>query len=200
MGITLAVLVASLVLDVKHTGGFFFDGRWLMFAAGIGVFYDINYASRSESIAIRCAFFAGVIWAFCDLGSLCSFYSTAQQEAFASCAFALLLVFIHKYDSSLADCRCLWPISFCGTMCYSLYLVHWPVCKALSHWMYDLGVTSNAGTALLTVPACVCATVIVAWVFHHLVERYFLNVSPSAKDSGEALAVPHSSLAEQVTA
>jgi peptidoglycan/LPS O-acetylase OafA/YrhL len=63
-------------------------------------------------------------------------------------------------------------------MCYSLYLVHWPITKLISHWLFELGVTTVWDTLAITIPVGVAASVCVAWVFHVLVERRFLN-SPS---------------------
>jgi peptidoglycan/LPS O-acetylase OafA/YrhL len=63
-------------------------------------------------------------------------------------------------------------------MCYSLYLTHWPVVKLVSHLLYLAGVRGLWPTLALTTPVCIAVSVAVAWAFHLLVERRFLNTPP----------------------
>jgi peptidoglycan/LPS O-acetylase OafA/YrhL len=64
-------------------------------------------------------------------------------------------------------------------MCYSLYLIHWPVVKATCHiFNYDLGIQNTWGVLLVTIPACVLFSAAAGWGFHLLVERRFLNTPP----------------------
>ena len=74
-------------------------------------------------------------------------------------------------------------------MCYSLYLIHWPVTKAVSHTLFLVGVDSSVETALVTIPLCIAVSVLAAWPFHVLVERRFLN-TPSLPKCATPDAVP----------
>ena len=60
-------------------------------------------------------------------------------------------------------------------MCYSLYLVHWPVVALIGHAFDLIGVTNPAAILLVTVPCCIAVSVLIAWMFHRLVERRFWN-------------------------
>jgi len=94
--------------------------------------------------------------------------------------FALLLSLLHPWDRRLASARVVRPLLFCGQICYSLYLVHWPVVKLVGHGLYLLGVRGDAATVLVTVPLNVATSVLLAWLFFRLCERRFLNAPAGA--------------------
>ena len=157
----------------RQSVGFFFDGYWLYFAAGIGVYYSINYARRLGQYTLAAVLLLGVAWGL----------RTSIESRTVSFAFALLLLALHRWDKPLATSAWTLPISWCGTMCYSLYLVHLPVCKAISHGLVLAGIESPAETALITIPLCLAASLLAAWPFHVLVERRFLNTPPASTHS-----------------
>jgi peptidoglycan/LPS O-acetylase OafA/YrhL len=158
-------LVPALGVVHRYSSGFFFDGYWLYFAAGIAVYYAINYASRLGQWAVAGGLALMLAWGI----------KTHIDSRTASFAFALLLLALHPLDGSLASAAWARPVSWCGTMCYSLYLVHWPVTKAASHLLFDAGFNSPAETLLVTVPTCIGLSLAAAFPFHLLVERRFLN-------------------------
>jgi peptidoglycan/LPS O-acetylase OafA/YrhL len=90
-----------------------------------------------------------------------------------------------------------------GTMCYSLYLVHWPVVLAIARGLYLGGIESPEQALGITVPLCVVASLVAGWTFHIFVERRFLNApqsvwnAPSA--SNEAATTKNMPLAPGVT-
>ena len=90
-------------------------------------------------------------------------------------AFAWLLCRLHPCDVRFSSTRCLAPMRFCGRMCYSLYLVHTPVTILLAWNLLQLGCTSPGEVLAITVPVCVAASVLVAYLFYRLVERRCLN-------------------------
>lgn len=160
-----------------HSYGFFFDGYWLYFAAGIGVYYAINYATRAAWWAVVAVLAVGFAWGI----------YTRSDSRMVSFAYGIALLALHPWDAPLAAGRWSRPVSWCGTMCYSLYLVHWPVTKAVSHALALAGIVTPAQTLAITVPACIAASILAAWPFHLLVERRFLN-RPSTARSGERQA------------
>jgi peptidoglycan/LPS O-acetylase OafA/YrhL len=172
--VTLAVLALEmtperLVPAVKvvraYSEGFFFDGYWLYFAAGIVVYYAINYAGRPGQLLAAAALALLLAWGV----------KTHSNSRMVSFAFALLLLALHPLDTLLASAAWSRPVAWCGTMCYSLYLVHWPVTKATSHLLLNAGLDTPARTLLVTVPVCIAVSIAAAWPFHLLVERRFLN-------------------------
>jgi peptidoglycan/LPS O-acetylase OafA/YrhL len=158
-------LVPALKVVHRYSTGFFFDGYWLYFAAGIAVYYAINYATRLGQWAVAGGLALMLAWGV----------RTHIDSRTVSFGFALLLLALHPLDGGLASAAWARPVSWCGTMCYSLYLVHWPVTKAASHLLLNAGIESPAETLLVTVPISIALSIAAAWPFHLLVERRFLN-------------------------
>lgn len=173
IAVSLLVLGLTLVhMKVKfETTGFFFDGRWLLFALGILVYYQVNYAARIYARAIDAFLF---VWA----GVSCALY--LGSPLMVASLFALAIALLNRWDAQIIGSKLLRPLSFCGVMCYSLYLVHWPVTKLISHLFYLGGIRGPWSTILVTIPVSGAMSILVAWVFHHTVERRFLNTSPTS--------------------
>jgi peptidoglycan/LPS O-acetylase OafA/YrhL len=168
------VLVASRVGGVT-VEGFFFDGSWFLFAAGMLVYYQINYATRGQARVAQVALLLAI--------PLSGAYSTsAMSGSKAAFAVAAALPILYRRDRDIASSRLLKPLEYCGQMCYSLYLVHVLPVKAISTALYAAGVVSPWATLLVTVPTCVVASVAIGWIFHIAVERRFLNTSSSKLD------------------
>src|SRR5207244_7475173 len=98
-----------------------------------------------------------------DAGYLCAF------------AFALLISLLHPFDARLASARVLRPLMACGTMCYSVYLIHYPFAKGISHALSLAGADGPVVTLFVTLPVCTAVSLVAATVFHRLVEMRFLN-------------------------
>jgi peptidoglycan/LPS O-acetylase OafA/YrhL len=111
-----------------------------------------------------------------------------------SSLFALMISIFHKFDAHLIASKLLQPIRFCGIMCYSLYLVHWPIANGLSHAFYLAGIKGLWPTLLITVPVTIAASVWLSWLFYLAVERYFLN-SPVAISPNVNTRIPNAVLA-----
>ncbi|MBS1790792.1 MAG: acyltransferase [Acidobacteria bacterium] len=176
-----ALFFTKLNLPVE---GFFFDGLWLLFAAGILVYYQVNHASVEQVWLIRLALVAFILGAaglrfvyhlpgamFVESGV----NKVRAMQYLAGFGFALVLSFLHSKDSEISRNRLLWPLNFCGQMCYSLYLIHWPITKIVSHLLFQVGIKGLTQTLLIVIPSCITASVAVAWVFYQLVEKRFLN-------------------------
>ena len=155
--------------------GLCFDGFWLLFAAGVAVYYWVNYAAGLSRKALAGLLLAGAAAAARRPSALLARDANFTQFCFAAFLFALLLMALHRRDRALAASRWMRPLGLCGRMCYSLYLVHWPVVKALSHALYWAGVHGPRATLLVTTPLCLVCSIGAGWVFHRLVERRFLN-------------------------
>lgn len=143
-----------------YVHGFFFDGHWLEFAAGILVYRAVNYGGKLPAGGILIAGIAWLYW---------------EPEYAIAFAFAIALLLLHPLDRMMSGSRVLSPVAWCGVMCYSLYLIHWPVCKGISHGAWMLGARSDAITLAVVVPLCMAASVVAGYGFHVFVERRFLN-------------------------
>jgi peptidoglycan/LPS O-acetylase OafA/YrhL len=160
-----------------RTWGVFVDGKWLMFAAGILVYYLLNYSSRRAmlwwSLPLVMAF---LFTAESPDRLLLPHANDLTQSCFVAFGFALLILLLHRWDKKLARAKLLRPLTYCGEMCYSLYLVHWPVVVAVGRVFDLLGMKNFAVAMLISVPVCVASAVGLAMVFHVLVERRFMNI------------------------
>jgi peptidoglycan/LPS O-acetylase OafA/YrhL len=180
----LASVIVSLVVVATMVGskklgfsvqGTFLDGRWLLFAAGILVYYGVNYATPRGRTVI-CVALATTLAAMLATGSVTwEIYLNRNLERFTAIAFALVLLLMHRWDESICRQRWLAPLFVCGAMCYSLYLVHALVTKGVGHAMALGGYNGPLETLFITLPICVALSLAVGWTFHVLVERRFLN-------------------------
>jgi peptidoglycan/LPS O-acetylase OafA/YrhL len=166
--------------------GFFFDGAWLLFAAGVAVFYRIHYTSGRVGWLLDGALVAAVM--------LSTLVRVPIYGATVGFVFAAALPWLYKVDAPVASSTLLRPILLCGQMCYSLYLVHQIPVKAVSTALYRSGFTGATSTLLITIPASVAVSVALGWAFHVSVERRFLNApaqpppEPSPEPRTSALA------------
>jgi peptidoglycan/LPS O-acetylase OafA/YrhL len=176
LGVFLVALAGQFV--VLPIGGFFFDGRWLSFAAGILVYWQVNVAALLKNADRRGLWlFLGL--AACTLilrrGPLGWSHEYYSLELFASVAFAALLVPLHRFDAAIDRSRWLAPIRFCGVRCYSLYLVHEPISHRVATLLVGKGITGLGATILVTIPVCTAMSVAAGWAFYALVERHFVQ-------------------------
>ena len=78
-------------------------------------------------------------------------------------------------DARLVKARAARPLLFCGEMCYSLYLVHWPVVTVVSWGVNSLRIESPLLILSLGLSACLLVSLSLSRLFHRLVERRFWN-------------------------
>lgn len=181
LGVTLAVGGVWIATERGHlpaANGLFLDGRWFTFSAGILVYYRVTYARGWKATAADAALLAALTAAIL----LCRKWPAVYRyyEFPAGLLFAALIAFLHRWDLAIHSSRLLKPITLCGTMCYSLYLVHWPIVKAIASLFYSAGVRDAWPTLLISIPTSVGVSIALSWIFHVLVERRFLNSSVGA--------------------
>jgi len=188
--ITGVVIIVAAATGVP-IGGFFFDGRWLLFAFGILVYWLLNYAS--DPIASELKWIMTVALFPLVAGLLYRPPRTfliryRLSEALAAFVFGVALLHLRKFDHRIMRSRLLAPISWCGSMCYSLYLVHYPVATTTSRALAAFGINSPAATLTLVIPLSVLFSVVAARLFFVTVERHFLN-PPSSMTLAPSLQV-----------
>ncbi len=168
----------------EETYGFFFDGQWFLFAAGIAVFYDINCATKLQSWLLRLLLLACVAL---SIGN-CLF----DRRMSAGFVFAIFIVLLYPWDEWLSSRRWLKPLAFCGAMCYSMYLIHESIVIAISRGLKLYGPSGDLFVLLAVAPLCVATTIAAGWIFHLLVERRFLNPSRESLPPPPPPALPQS--------
>jgi peptidoglycan/LPS O-acetylase OafA/YrhL len=173
-----AAAVVSLLTAIAYARpspyfiGTFLDGRWCIFAIGIGVYYTINYRGARSRIVL--ALFLLAIAVLAKVGPAPRF---AREFVYAS-LFGIVLLGLHRWDARISSAPALRPLRFCGTICYSLYLVHWPVAKLVSHGTYLAGLTSPEMILFVSTPIGILSSIGAGALFHRHVERRFLNTPP----------------------
>jgi peptidoglycan/LPS O-acetylase OafA/YrhL len=177
-GLVSLAVVAIMVLSKKlgiSVEGTFLDGRWLLFAAGILVFYAVHKAGDGVRAGI-CVGLAGAAALLLASGGVpWAIHLNNNLERFTALLFALVLIVLYRRDKQLSTQRWMRPLTWCGTMCYSLYLTHALVTKAIGHAAFEMGYTGAWQTLGVVLPLSLAISLPVGWGFYLLVERRFLN-------------------------
>jgi len=170
-----SALTAGVALLCRSAGvpieGFFFDGSWLLFAAGVAAYYRLHHASSGTATALT--------WLLIGAVPVSWFFPVPIYGATVGFCFAAALPALYEAERRFGSYR-FPPLVTCGRMCYSLYLVHQIPVKAVSMALYRAGVTSAAATLAVTVPSAVAVSLGLGWTFYQLVERRFLNAPVTA--------------------
>jgi len=186
-----AALVTLFTLALAPFGGtvihgFFFDGRWLMFAEGIAVYYLLNYRkSRYANLIIATltlSFVAILRWRIPEVTAN-DLWRNPLWELVVSSAFSLALILLHPWDRRVAETRMLRPLAWCGRMSYSVYLVHWPITVVMTNVFYRANIRGIWPTLFFVAPLTCAVSLAGSWLFHITVERRFLNPSASRADA-----------------
>jgi peptidoglycan/LPS O-acetylase OafA/YrhL len=179
-GIVVVTLITLAVAPIGGTAieGFFFDGRWLMFAEGVAVYSVLNYwERRPRGVALFAILLCAVAaYRYGVPGvSANAILRDRLWELIVSTSFGLILAVLHPWDLRTAGARTLRPLAVCGQMCYSLYLVHWPITAVMTTAAYRAGIRGVWPTLLVVAPLTLAASLGASWLFHLVVERRFLN-------------------------
>ncbi len=172
-GLVVVAKVASHLAGVSLDGTFA-DGRWLLIAAGILVYYKINYATARQSYLIYGLLACGLLVADKNPRALLDATPNHGIERFVACGFALFLAWAYRHDAWIAAARLFAPLRSVGKISYSVYLAHPLVAKGIGLGMLRLGYHGPWETLLITVPLALVGSLLAAWGFHRLVERHFL--------------------------
>jgi peptidoglycan/LPS O-acetylase OafA/YrhL len=174
IAITLFSLVARFAADQagRDIRGFFFDGYWMQFGAGIVVYYVVNYCAGRKRRLWTASFATAAVAVFFVRDWL---PSDIDRSTVLASLFAAGLMILHPWDALLSGSRWLWPLTYSGQLCYSMYMIHWPICKVITRGAYSAGFDGVWETLLVTLPVSLALSVAAAAAFYHLVERHFLN-------------------------
>jgi peptidoglycan/LPS O-acetylase OafA/YrhL len=180
-GVTVTTLLVAAVLACSkargaHIDGFFFDGSWFQFAMGIAVYYALNYGGRLVYTATLVGFFLVALAAVVRFGQglLLPDKNDAQVYLVAS-VFGIVAMLLRPRDAAIGSSRWLMPISACGVMCYSLYLVHFPVTKLVESIVRAIGVTPATVSPFVSISLCAVPSLMLSTYFHRSIERRFMN-------------------------
>ena len=162
--------------DLLHVGGWFFDGHWLLFACGVLAFHAVNHSKTSGKALAIAQLTCGLVY-----GAIDRFAVNTRAERHlndyivTACGFAIALILFRRWDARFASIALLRPVTACGKISYSLYLTHFPVVVCASCYLGWLGITDDAWVAFAVIPATTLVSLPGAWLFHHSVEKRFMN-------------------------
>ena len=190
LSLALVTVATVVVKTVAHRAGVdlfgtFLDGRWLILAAGIAVYYRINYATRWQAHLIHLSLLAGIAANFFGPGRMLDWEPTKDLERFAGFAFALVISLTYRWDRQLMSTAVAKMFAWVGGMSYSVYLIHPLVTKGLSHELFRQGYRNPWFTMAVVVPACLVLSVLASRVFYHLVEKPFSNAANEEKKTSK---------------
>jgi peptidoglycan/LPS O-acetylase OafA/YrhL len=182
IAVVTAVVALITMLAPGHPAfrGFFFDGLWLQFAAGVGVYQVLIHGNRRHVVALVGLLLAGAVHQCWQMTSFWELDYALHESNMVAFLFAIVLLGLYRFDATIAQSPLVTPLTSCGLACYSIYLVHAPLVKALSHAWYLLGFTSGSATLLVTIPSCLVVSIVLGKMFHRCVEQRFLNPAPAS--------------------
>ncbi len=158
---------------------------WHQFAVGLVVYYRLNEArtrrtQRVLDVGLGVLVLVGLV--------------VLERETVTAAAFGLALIALRKWDDRADRIAWLNPLRACGRRCYSIYLVHLPVCVIGNLALYGLGLTGFWARTLVMIPLVSAAGVGASWAFFRGVESYFLNPPVVRRDAatpaGDPVRIP----------
>ena len=182
--VTVAVAAAQVANPrMMQSLGYFSDGHWLIFALGLGLFHWRVHAHGAARLLEPTGIALAAGWAILQE----NFGGTGEfpTELTAAAVATALMAALSRHDIALYRAPVLSGLRWCGERCYSVYLVHWPVTKAITGLALWAGLTSPVMILCGVLPAALAVSLAGAAFFHATIERRFLN-SPSPAVSADA--------------
>lgn len=168
--VTLTVVILASLIPHDAISGFFFNGRWIVFAYGIGVYYQCHLATGRARLLVPIAAAIGYAWSVTQVG-LTMGSASLQGEIGVGALTALVLPLAYPYDTAIGRLGVLRPFQWCGLRCYSLYLLHWPIAKAVFWVCWTMGVRNSYVLLVTAVPVTIVLALGATAIFFHFVER-----------------------------
>lgn len=193
--LTLALAISFATLVGRHAcramginiEGFFFDGHWLLFAAGLLVYQSVNYFSRRQVIPIVALFGCGAVYGWWERRTGPEWFDQHLGEYFlVASLFAIFLIAARRFDRPIARHWIASPLAWCGKRSYSIYLTHFPLVVTVAYGLHAWGFQDDWSTVLITIPACVAVSIMSGWLFYTFVERHFQNTASIPAHAGTA--------------
>ena len=146
-----------------------FPQLWYQFAVGLAVYWRLVLAESSRGGH-------GVDLALVALAALGWYQGVGHMTVVA--VFGLILIALRPYDATMNQWRALAPLRACGHRCYSIYLIHLPICTVGTEALIQLGWRGFWTRALVVSPLVALVGVGAGWLFFALVESRFHTSAP----------------------
>jgi peptidoglycan/LPS O-acetylase OafA/YrhL len=166
----------------KYEGMFLY--RWHEFAVGLAAYWRlVAAASRSERAAVDLALLGLLV-----VGVHSSYRSGAVDSTAVAAAFGLALIALRGLDEAAGHQAWLAPLRACGRRCYSIYLIHLPVCTVGNELLASLGLVGFWPRVFVMIPIVSIAAVGVGYLFFAVVESRFLGPPSDRKPHARPVA------------
>lgn len=185
--VTAAVVAIASLVPHDLIGGFWFNGRWLAFACGIGLFYHLSVARGIRRAIVPGALAALALWRWLLPGAGTP---VMLHEIAVAIVAALVLIALHRHDASLASLRVMRPLAWCGIRCYSIYLVHWPIAKVMFWAAWNAGVHDPHLLMLVVVPSTMALALLCGALFYRFVEQPCLGPGRRTRPAPSPVSLP----------
>ena len=169
--ITLMTMFFPQIVGLQSVYRSFLDGQWLFFGIGILVFYALQFQKEKMwwwKLGLWSLALGQFIIGFIYRSDIAIYYTF-------STLFGLTLIIMYSDDQYISSSAVAKPLMYCGKICYSLYLIHLPVCSFLAPKIYSWGLTSITHTMTITIPVCIIISLILAMIFYRYCEKPFIN-------------------------
>lgn len=187
--LTAGVIVMHQIQTILGRGheGFFWDGHWIMFAAGILVYRTLNCANAGSNKrrvqATVAVLLVGMTYAIVNRVIAKDYFDKHLAEyLFVGCSFAIGLLFLRRWDRRICNHWSVVPLRWCGQRSYSIYLTHFLIVVSVSSLLAYGGLRSEWQVALIVVPICCLLSLPAAILFYEFVERRFTNIPIAARN------------------
>lgn len=175
----LFIMLRAVLADVGmiHRIEGLFPIFWQEFAVGLAVYWRLNVATnRTERTATDLALLALLGVAL----------RGDQPSTVAAAAFGLVLIAVRRWDARLAALPALAGVRAAGKRCYSIYLMHLPVCAVGNMVLHELGVTTFWARVAIMLPIVSALAVAAGWAFYATVESRFVGLPDWRRRPGPA--------------
>ena len=181
--VLVAILDTCVLIYDFPIKGFLFDEYWFMFAAGIGLYWELHCASPQQVRRFR-LFAIAVISGLTVLAGTTSIFGAGTHfsawRVLGGLGFALFLRTLKPYDESLANWKPIQGIKFLGIMSYSIYLVHLYPGKVICQYFLRAGFTDDFSAIFLLTPCILLTSITLGYLFHLTIECRFFEVIPES--------------------
>lgn len=159
---------------LRRIDGLFFN-YWHEFAVGLAVYWRLQprcTRRAKRAIEIGLLGLAGI-----------AFGLDAPSSGVAA-LFGLVLIGTQGWSARIEAVRLLDPVRACGRRCYSIYLVHLPICAIGGRILIQMGLEGFWARALIVVPTVSVVAVALSWAFYAAIESKFTGTPKLPQFSG----------------
>jgi peptidoglycan/LPS O-acetylase OafA/YrhL len=142
---------------------------------GVLVYYALNYRGPAFRLLSSVGLALVALSAAASGAALLEPAKNNAQVYLVASVFALSAIVLRQWDGAIVSSALLRPVTACGVMCYSLYLVHVPVVVLIESLFRASGTSPGDISPFVSIPVCAIPSLAASQYFHRSVERRFMS-------------------------